>query len=173
MIPLSRINSIKSYVDRQFVSLSIRIDRYLDLVDGLKRNRDTFRDCIARMTFEQPRISQLIDLDRLADSYRYVDVDRENLIREIDCIAAIIAGNIAYVLDECIENYSILIKSWCRKEIDYLANICRNDTSSKIDVIYFPTAVGILAPYIFKTKNATESEKFASVRNAIRNLIRY
>lgn len=171
MIPTTEINRLKSHVTKYIFSLDVKIKKYIDIIDGLNKTRFVFREGIYQITFSDSQLEGVINLERLADSYRYRESERVNLLREIDNITAIIVSNLALALDECLEQPNVTLRIWIRQRIEELVKMRLSTEKPFSDAIYFPTATAILSPYLFKTQTAESPIKFAGIRNAIRELI--
>lgn len=171
MMPDAEIIRLKSHVTKYIFSLDIKIKKYIDIIDGLNKTRFVLRDGLYRISFTNTALEGLINLERLADSYRYRESERVNLLREIDSITSIIVSNLALALEECIEKPNVTLRIWIRQRIEELVKIRLSTEKSFSDAIHFPTATAILSPYLFKTQSVESSIKFAGIRNAIRELI--
>lgn len=173
MLTSSEIGKIKAHTIKHFISLRARVEKYKYIIESLKQNRNTFRENIYRMSFSKPDMDLLTGLEKLTDSYRHLDVEREILLREIDNIAAIVSGNIALVLDECLNDYEGPDRIWCKLQIGKIADLRTTESYEGFEAMSFPTATAILAPYLFKTMASSNPARFAGIRNAIRDLMDY
>ena len=96
----------------------------------------------------------------------------QRALREIDSMTAVIAGYLSLLIDECIENYSAKLKIWIKIRLSQLNDLREIKVSGSSRYLIFPTANGILTPYVIKTRLCDEetSQRFVSIRNRIREL---
>lgn len=171
-ISASDIFKLRNNVDKQMLSLKSKIEKYRDLEDKIINYKDRLSGDVLSFSFTRPDITDFMALEKLTQRYREVENERFKVIREIDNIASIIAGSLKVAIDYCMGNYSISLKQWIGKTITSMAILREADTPLlKISDFSFPTAAAILAPYLYITQTYQVPQKFALVRNAIRDLI--
>lgn len=163
---------LRSNVDRQMVILKNKMEKYRILEERIINYTDQMNGDIGFFSFGRPDISELASLEKLALKYRELENDRFKLTREIDNISSIIAGSLKVAIDACMASYSISLKHWIRRTILDMATLREvNNPLVKLTNFSFPSATAVLIPYLYITQTFEPPQKFAIVRNAIRDLI--
>lgn len=161
---------VLKHIDKHLFLLTKKMERYVSMQNDLNNFNDQYRDKINDFSFTPPRSNDIFQLTLISGRRHRVENECSRLLREVDNTSSIIAGNIAYLIDMCIENYQVPLKMWIVNRLRNLADL-RNMASNASYDFYFPTLSATLSPYIFRTKTLDNKEKFAIVRNAIRDLI--
>lgn len=167
----SKIEMLKRHISKHLFYLTKMIEKYLSIQDDLIKFEDQFNDGIGKFSFFPARPEDLYQLLMTSGHCRRIEEKKINVIREIDNSAGIVAGNIAVLIDICITDYNINLKRWVVEKIHSLADLREMASNSSSTDFNFPTIAAILSPYIFRTRFTEKQERFASLRNAIRELI--
>ena len=126
----------------------------------------------AGIRIQQNLPDDLIELVSLVSILSESTNKHMQLLRDIDQISGRIAGYISVAIEESFRTRNVEFKIWTRDQIDALDDVRHIDVDTISKRIELPVAVGILTPYLAKTRTGENSSWFASVRNAIRRLSR-
>lgn len=170
MIPPTLITIIKNNIDNTLKDLKKELENHEKVENNIQLNMERLRNLKNNKRLDSSS-SQSIDLSRmLNDTNNDMRRINQRTLREIDSKTAIIASYLALLMDECIENYNSALKFWIRNRLTQLDEVRELKINGASEYLIFPAAIGILTPYIIKTRlcDDSTSRKLVTIRNLIR-----
>lgn len=162
---------LKNHINKHLYILARKIELCTDLERKITELNRQLNDKANRLIINAPDKSELWESEAISAKLRQLETEMQFSLREIDNIVGIVGANIALLIDQCMIEYNIQLKHWtvrCIKRLvdfrEMMSNSCERD-------FMFPTATAQLSGYVFKTRIVENSERFAIVRNAIRDLV--
>ncbi len=170
MISQSLITIIKGSIDKTFKDLKKELENYGKVENNIQLNMERLRNLKQNKRLDTSSRQGIELSGMLNDANNDMRRINQRSLREIDSMAAIIASYLALLMDECIENYSSALKFWIRNRLTQLDEARELSIKGANEYLIFPAAVGILTPYIIKTRlcDDSTSRKLVTVRNLIR-----
>lgn len=169
----STINSIKISVNRYLAKVETRRNEYANLEREIRNFQAKLPAVRAKLMLRNDTGVATRQSVKLLSELIRIHSRKQELLNEMDTLMAKTASLVVYVIDlELSGQYKdSLLSSWARTTVYDMVSkkIILEDEEETIS-IQFPAAVGILAPYIFKTGQES-TYRFAGVRNAIRRFI--
>ena len=167
------IGRIQEAIDQLFMQLGFKIRRLAVCKREAKKILRDINMLSSGIAIQQSMPGDFVRLCQLFSEYTQNNNELTNLLRSVDQLSARIAAYLSVAIEESFNNRDTDLKMWIRSKIDELDDL----REIKLDMITqkrieLPTAVGILTPYLAKTRTGENSSWFASVRNAIRRLSR-
>ncbi len=170
MLSKSLLTNIKNKIEMTFKSLQKELENYEKVENNIQVNMERLRNLKqnSRIDLSSPQSIELTGI--LYDANCDMTRINRRAIREIDSMAAIIAGYLTLLLDECINNYDTSLKFLIRRYISQLDEARELKIKAAREYLIFPEAIGILTPYLIKTRLCDDetSRKLVSIRKLIR-----
>ncbi|MDE5757364.1 MAG: hypothetical protein K2H85_02005 [Allobaculum sp.] len=166
-----QILMLQRHVNKHLLMLSQKMEMYKNLERKLHEDIKALHKYVSLYTYESANIRELIRLINIVWFCQGGENARFSQIRDIDNGSAIVAGNLALLIEHCIEDYQQDLKNWIVDRIEELIDLKESVPTSDFMNFYFPAASAILSPYIIKTQIPHNRSGFASLRNSIRDLI--
>lgn len=167
----SQILMLRNYIDKHLYILARKIEICTDIERTIVELNQQLNDKANRFIINTPGKSELRESEAISTRLRQLEIERQVSLREIDNIVAVIGANIALLIDQCMIKYNVQLKHWTVRCIKRLVDFREMMMNSGERDFVFPTATAQLAGYVFKTRTAENAERFAIVRNAIRDLV--
>lgn len=172
MMPEENILRTRRIIVRDLSMLERMTGRLEDVMNNLSDIETKIGELHKRIIIRQSLPDDLIKSVALFNSYAYYNKRHASYLRDIDATTASIAGFIALLIDDCFATRDVNLKFWIKNRIAELNDARQIESDGKIIAIPLPTANAILLPYLEKTRYGENAPWFASVRNAIRELLK-
>ena len=141
---------------REYSRICERLDESIKKLSDIKASTRLYPsnlDIIRDFMDEQLRYDRLL-------------ASQSNVYDELQTAVASFAGHTALAIECCMEEMDVALKIRFKTSVNKIADKLA-DCGIRID---FPSATGILAPYLIKTKAAENPSLFATFRVGIRKL---
>lgn len=166
-----QIQMIKNHIDKHLFILARKVEACSEIERSVLDLHRQLNDSSSRFRLTAPGRDALREAESISGNLIQAEFEIRFGLREIDSIMSVVGANIALLIEQCMIKYDVTLKHWIVRRIKRLVDFREMMMNSCERDFVFPTATAQLAGYIFKTRTIENAERFAIVRNAIRDLV--